>query len=52
MLLDPFIRSQYEDNKFDDLKALREAIQSGFENVTKLDGRFEMAKLTDCSLEL
>jgi hypothetical protein len=37
---------------FDDLKVLWEAIQSDFEKVIKLDGRFEMAKLTDCKLEL
>jgi len=31
---------------------LREAIQSDFEKVIKLDGRYEMAKLTDYKFEL
>ena len=50
-LLEPSIRSRYKDDKFDDPKVLWEAIQTDFEKVIKLDGRFEMAKLTDCKLE-
>jgi hypothetical protein len=37
-LLEPFIRSRYKDDKLDDLKVLREAIQSDFNKVIKLDG--------------
>jgi hypothetical protein len=51
-LIEPSIRSQYKDDKFDDRKEFWEAIQTDFEMVIKLDGRFEMAKLTDCKLEL
>jgi len=51
-LLEPSIRSQYNDDKFNDQKVLWEAIQSDIEKVIKLDGRFEMAKLTDRKFEL
>jgi len=51
-LLEPSIRSGYKDDIFNDPKVFWEAIQSDFEKVFKLDGRFEMAKLTDCKLEL
>ena len=50
-LLEPSIRSRYKDDKYDDPKVLWEAIQTDFEKVIKLDGRFEMAKLTDCKVE-
>jgi len=52
VLLDPSICSLYKDDKSNDPKILWEAIPSDFNKVIKLDGRFEMAKLTDCSLEL
>jgi hypothetical protein len=50
-LLELSIRSRYKDDKFDDPKVLWEAIHTDFKKVIKLDGRFEMAKLTDCKLE-
>jgi len=52
VLLDLSIHSRYNDDKFDDLKVLWEAIRSDFEKVIKLDGRFEMAKLTNWKLQL
>jgi len=51
-LLEPFLRSQYKDDKFNDRKVLWEAIHSDFEKVIKFEGRYEMAKRTDCKLEL
>jgi len=52
VLPEPSIRSRYNGDKFDHPDVLWETIRSDFEKVIKLDGRYEIAKLTDCKLEL
>ena len=51
-MLEPSVRSRYSDEKFDDPKVLWDTIKSDFEEIIKLDGEYEMAKLTTCKLEL
>jgi len=52
VLPEPSIRSRYNGDKFDHPDVLWEAIRSDFEKVIKLDGRYEIAMLTDRKLEL
>ncbi|KAF8533639.1 hypothetical protein BDD12DRAFT_898355 [Trichophaea hybrida] len=50
-MLQPSLRSRYMDEKFDDPKVLWDRIQSDFDEIIKLDGEYEMGKLTTCKLK-
>jgi hypothetical protein len=50
-ILEPSVRSQYTNERFDDPKVLWDTIKSDFEEIFKLDGEYEMAKLTTCKLK-
>ncbi|KAF8241204.1 hypothetical protein K440DRAFT_666543 [Wilcoxina mikolae CBS 423.85] len=50
-MLEPSVRSRYTEEKFDGPKVLWDRIKSDFEEIIKLDGEYEMAKLTTSKLE-